>query len=319
MSERGGPRFSLPVGEGVGALLCLAGGDSVGEGDGGVYTASTQQSVVVAYHLIRHGSVDRDLLAGELAALDGDDREPSVFRRESRDLRVWLDSVREGEVRYATDPSLDPSVRVAPVGMWYRRRPDELVEAVLETARVTHLDGPSAVVAAANAAAVAASCFAQGGHDLLMAVTDIAARAASTIKEESFRFSRTEDLVDVVDRFRRATQLVGASPNRLIDELGTDPVGTVATTITLAGNVEQSPETLVEEAANRGGSPLGAIAGAIVGARVGVRMWPWPIPNDTWFVALGRRLVAGSVDLEDLPVPYAVEQRLTYSNESDQR
>ncbi|MGA7270739.1 MAG: hypothetical protein WB239_06680, partial [Acidimicrobiia bacterium] len=71
----------------------------------------------------------------------------------------------------------------------------------------------------------------------------------------------------------------------------------------------------IAQAAEAGGSDLAALVGAVVGARVGVRVWPWSIPNDTWFVAIGQRLIAGSRDLADLPVPFAVEQRLTYTDD----
>ncbi|MGA7270168.1 MAG: ADP-ribosylglycohydrolase family protein, partial [Acidimicrobiia bacterium] len=140
MSDGGGSRFSLPVGEGVGAMLCLAGGDVLGGASTQGYSATTQQAVVVAYHLIRHGEIDRETLAEEMTEMDGDHDAPSVFRSSSPQLRQWLDSSRAGEPVFATEPGLDPAVRVAPVGMWFRRRPDELVEAALETARLTHLD-----------------------------------------------------------------------------------------------------------------------------------------------------------------------------------
>lgn len=315
MTEGGGPRFSLPVGEGVGAMLCLAAGDVVGGASAQGYSATTQQAIVVAYHLIRHGNVEREVLAEEMSELDGDHEAPSVFRSPSPQLREWLDSYRAGEPVYATETSLDPAVRVVPVGMWYRRRPGELVEAALETARLTHLDGSTAVIAAACAAAVAAGCFAQNGRDMLMAVADVATQAADSIRLEEFRFSRIDQMEDVTDRLGRAGSMVGRDVATLVARLGDDPIGLAGAGIALAARADGDPARTIAQAAEAGGSQLAALVGAVVGARVGVRVWPWSIPNDTWFVAMGRRLIAGSRDLADLPVPFAVEQRLTYTND----
>lgn len=296
-------------------MLCLAGGDVVGGASDQGYSATTQQAIVVAYHLIRHGGIQREALAEEMSELDGDHETPTVIRSPSSQFREWLDSYRAGEIVYSSEASLDPAVRVTPVGMWYRRRPDELVDAALETARLTHLDGPTAVVAAACAAAVAAGCFAQNGKDMLMAVADVAAQAANSVRLEEFRFSRIDQVEDVTERLRRAGSMVGQDMTTLLSRLGEDPVGQATAGIALAAPAEKEPIRTVHEAAEAGGSHLAGLAGAVVGARVGVRVWPWSIPNDTWFVAIGQRLIAGSRDLADLPVPFAVEQRLTYTDD----
>jgi len=97
-----------------------------------------------------------------------------------------------------------------------------------------------------------------------------------------------------------------------VSALGSDPVGLALAGLVLGTVIGRDPQMILSEAAAVGGSPLGALVGGIVGARVGIRRWPWEVPNDTWFVALGQRLVEGRADLVDLPVPYAVEQRVTY-------
>lgn len=312
MTEEGGARFSLPAGDGEGAMLGLAAGDAAGGEFEGGYAASTQQAIVVAYHLFRHGGLNRELLGAELAELDGDEQDPSVLRATSPGLRRWLDSVRSGEVEYSSESGLDPAVRVAPVGMWFRRRPEDLIEAALETSRLTHLDGPSAVLTTSVAAAVAAGCFAQNGRDLMMAVRDVAQQTAGKIRSESLRYAHTDGIDDVVDRLAGTIEMVGAPPAEIAGRLGSDPIGLAVAGMVVAAPVDAEPHRLIEAAVQIGGSPVGAIAGAVVGARVGIRRWPWTVPNDTWFVAMGQRLVAGRTDLIDLPVPYAVEQRLTY-------
>ncbi len=318
MDGEGGARFSLPVGEGAGSILGLAAGDTAGGAFERGYASSTQQAVVVAYHLFRHGSVDRESLAVELAELAGDDEQPSVLRGESPELAAWVASRGEEKPRYSSEPGLDPAVRAVPLGVWYRRDPEALVRGVLDSSRVTHLDGPSAVVATAVAGAVAGSCFVQNGRDLLLGVWEIAMQAKKAIEADRLLYAHAEGLDDVVSRLRMTSGLLGATLPEVAEALGEDPVGRTATALVLVAPTSVRPEEAVEEAAALGGSPLAAIAGAVLGARLGVRRWPWPFPNDSWFVAIGERLVEQRVDLTDLPIPYAVEQRVTHATD-DQR
>lgn len=299
-------------------MLGLAAGDTAGGAFDSGYASSTQQAVVVAYHLFRHDTLERASLASELAELDGDERDPSVFRSPSPELRTWLDSVTDNDPEYSSEPSLDPAVRGVPLGLWYRRRPQELVESALEAARVTHLDATSALLATAVAGAVAGSCFAQNGRDLLMAVLEVAARAVKVIRAEDLRYANSDQVDDVMSRLGRAVDLMGGPAESVVAEVGDDPTGMVAGGLALAAPVSAEAHRPIEAAVEVGGSALGAIVGAVVGARVGFRVWPWEFPNDTWFVAMGERLVEGRADLVDLPMPYAVEQRITYAS-TDQR
>jgi hypothetical protein len=50
----------------------------------------------------------------------------------------------------------------------------------------------------------------------------------------------------------------------------------------------------------------------MVGGRVGLKAWPWVVPNSTWFAEIGRRLVSSNRETRDIPVPYQVEERLTF-------
>lgn len=293
-------------------MLGVAVGDAAGGDFDGGYAAATQQSLVVAYHLLRHGLFDREVMLAELVELDGDARDPSVLRQPSEHLREWLDTVHRGEPEYRSEPGLDPVVRVAPIGMWFRRQPDDLIEAALQSARVTHLDGPTAVMAAATAGAVAAACFAQNGRDMLMAVMDVAVQAAAKVEAEPLRYAHLEQVGPTLGRIRAAVDLGGLGSPDLAADTGSDPVGLTLSGLVLGTVISREPEQVLADAARIGGSPLGALVGGIVGARVGIRRWPWEIPNDTWFVALGQRLVEQRADLVDLPVPYAVEQRVTY-------
>lgn len=296
-------------------MLSLAAGDCAGGDHEAGYASITQQAIVLAYHLLEHGSIDRDRLTADMAELGGGPGEPSVIRVPSDAFQGWLESASGGEPVLDSEPSLEPAARVAPVGIWFRRDPEAGVRAALDTSRLTHLDGPTAVAATATAGAVAAACFAQNGRDLLMAVADMAARAAERIVDEDFRYARVEALDQVVDQYRRAVSLVGQDPDRLSDELGEGPVARAVVAVTLAAPLDGRPDAVVRHAAEWGGSRVGALVGAVVGARAGVRSWPWTVPNETWFVAMGQRLAAGRRGLDELPVPYAVEQRVGYAGD----
>lgn len=294
-------------------MLGMAAGDTAGGDWPDGYSSPTQQAVVVAYHLFRHGRLERELLGAELAELDGDEEDPTVFRHLSPQLRRWLDSVRTGEPEYSSDVSLDPALRAVPLGVWFRRHPDDLVEAVLDCARVTHLDAPSAVLATALAGAVAGGCFAQNGRDLLMAVSEVSGRAARVVESDDLRYAHLDRVSEVMERLHGALDLVGAGGEQLA-EVADDPVGMVTVGLALSAPVAADRHAPVEAAAAIGGSRLGAVVGSILGARMGIRSWGWDFPNDTWFMAIGERLVQGRTDLMELPVPYAVEQRVTYSS-----
>jgi hypothetical protein len=86
--------------------------------------------------------------------------------------------------------------------------------------------------------------------------------------------------------------------------------------IVLASSPSIEPYRLIEAAASIGGSEMASMVGAMVGARVGLRLWPWVVPNNTWFAEIGRRLVNGNRETRDIPVPYQVEERLTFGHDA---
>jgi hypothetical protein len=72
-------RFSLVAGEGDGAMLGLAAGDSAGGLWELGYTAITEQATVIAYELIEHGGLEVDSLVGAMRGGAGvPDGEPSA-------------------------------------------------------------------------------------------------------------------------------------------------------------------------------------------------------------------------------------------------
>jgi ADP-ribosylglycohydrolase len=318
LADTNTPLFSLLNGEGSGALLAAAAGDVAGGSSEVGYSFLTQQATVVAYHLMRNDGIDRPLLSDDLLELASDGLNPSVYRATSEQFQAWLAAVISGEGAATAEPSLEPAVRCHPVGVWFRRDPARLVASAMAAARLTHIDAGSVIAAAAIAGATAASAFAQSGRDLIMGAAEVADRALVEVIAEDYLYSRVDDAKTLPDLIRRASTWVGVTGEELLDRLATgrDPAATdwPLIAIVLASAVAPEPYRPIEAAALLGGSQVGAMVGAIVGARVGIRSWPWVVPNDTWFAEIGRRLVRGDRETRDIPVPYQVEERLTFGS-----
>jgi ADP-ribosylglycohydrolase len=307
------PLQSLQKDGGAGALLAAAAGDVAGRNLEGTYGANTQIGTVLAYHLMRNGEVDRDVFRAEVMLLDGVGETHQVYRGEEPDLRAWLDSVRNGNQGASTHDTCGPAVRALPAGLKFRHDPEALVTAALRASRMTNLNAASVLAAAIAAGAVAASSFHQIGKDLYLGVAETADRAVSELAGEEFRYSDMDRALQLPARIRDLCSLVDADLKAIVSELSGDngPQGVdgVLLAIAIAGNKHFDAVRLIDAAAQAGGSNVGSITGAIVGARQATSMWPWRVPNDTWFAEIGRRLVAGETETRDLPIPYAVEER----------
>lgn len=297
-------------------MLGAAAGDVAGGNSTSGYSATTQQATVVAYHLLRGDGIDRALLADDWRELGPDDENPSVYRAPSDAFLAWLEATAGGQGAVTVEPSSEPAARVYPVGVWFRRDPDRLLNAAISVARVTHIDAATVVGAAAIAGAVAACSFGQVGRDLLLGSAELTEQALNTISREDYLYSRMDAARALPSQLREAATWVTSH--------GTDPIKRAAAggrpsaseaplvAITLASSASIEPFRLIEAAASVGGSEVASMVGAMVGARVGLRFWPWVVPNSTWFAEIGRRLVTGNRETRDIPVPYQVEERLTF-------
>lgn len=313
-SDQSSPLFSLLNGEGAGAMLAAAAGDVAGGVSPVGYSALTQQATVLAYHLLRYDGVEKSVLADEWLELFSDHDSPNLYRSPSTSFTEFLEAVRRGEAAATADPSAEPAGRVFPVGVWYRHRPDHLVEGAIAASRATHADAASVVAAAATAGAVAASCFAQSGRDLLAAAGEVAERCMESMDGDIATYSRLErgrqwvrDLQSLIRSSKDFSEMATEVINTATDDVARLPMAAIL----MAAPVGVEPYRQIEQAAALGGSPLGMMVGAMVGARVGIRSWPWVVPNDTWFAEIGRRLVSGNRETRDIPVPTHVEERLT--------
>lgn len=307
------PLQSLLKDGGAGALLAAAAGDVAGRRVEGTYSANTQFGTVFAYHLMRNDAVDREVFRAEVMLLDGVGETHQVYRGLDPDLRAFFDSVKSGAPVASTLATCGPAARSLAAGLRFRHDPNGLISAVLRAARMTNLNAASVVTAAAAAGAVAASTFHQVGKDLFLGVAETAERALFEIDGEEFRFSDMDAAALLPGRIRALCDLVDSQLREVVGTLAEDngPVGIdgVLLAIAIAGNKNYDAVRLIDTAAQAGGSDVGSITGAIVGARQATSMWPWRVPNDTWFAEIGRRLVSGETETRDLPIPYAVEER----------
>jgi ADP-ribosylglycohydrolase len=309
--ERSEALYTVVAGEGDGFMLALAAGDTAGGAWELGYSAVTEQATLIAYELIANREIDTDRLVASMLEMDGVDAEERVFRAESAEMRRWLDDARNGSPVAGDAPSLDGAARAAVVGVAHRRDPERVVADSIALGRIFHTDAGSVAAGVLTASAVAASCFAQSGLDLIAGVAETMAQAVAPLTSEFANGDRVATLPQDVTALMGGVGLTTAE--EAIERVGgddTDPVQLVLAGILLAAPVVHRHHIPIEHAARLGGSRLGAVVGAIIGARVGIRAWPWAFANDTWFAEIGRRLVRGPDEVRDLPIPYAVEQHL---------
>lgn len=313
-SDPNDPIFSLSVDDGAGAILAAAAGDVAGGSHQTAYSALTQASTVLAYHLLTHGEVDREVLARGYLELAGGEAGRFTYRAPSAAFDEWLKSSLKGNPTVSALPSSEPAARGIPIGLFHRRDADALIASAVNASRITHLDAATAAMATAVAGAVAGSCFVQAGADLVLGAAETADRAVRSIGDEPYRFGDVAAASDAARRLRSLAGAVRASAEDILTEVsgGGPPQGidSALLGIVFGADAALEPIKAIETAAVHGGSEAGVIAGAIVGARVGLIRWPWRVHNDTWFAEIGRRLVSRHAEVRDLPIPYAVEERM---------
>lgn len=296
-------------------MLGLAAGDTAGGAWDMGYSAVTEQATVIAYDLIAHGQIDRARLVSALRELDGSHEEEPVYRSESPEFRAWLDRAATGNPTPDETPSLDPLGRSAPIGLVYKRDPENLYREAIGLNRIFHTDDESILAGVVAAAAVAASCFGQAGRDLLKGVAEAVAPAVREIAEGSVGLAEPDQISNLPERISGLVSAFGSrtaaeAMASVTDAATPGPIDVMLACLLIAAPTGEAPHEPVAQAVKLGGSNAGAATGAIIGARTGIRAWPWPFANDTWFAELGRRLARGPHEIRDLPIPYAVEQHL---------
>jgi len=300
------------AGEGDGAMLGLAAGDTAGGAWELGYSAVTEQATVVAYQLIEHKRILIAPMVKAIGELDGSNEEEPVYRAESANFRAWLDRVSQGRAMPDEEPSLDGAPRAVPIGVALRREPKLLRDEALILGKLFHTHPTSVLAGVVTAGAVAASCYGQSGRDLIAGVIEIVDVSSGLIRPSP---GGGPEAGDLINELRGLLNHVGVGDGAealalVTSGAGPGPWDKVKAGLLLAAPLVDRPHVPIEQAAKIGGSTLAAMVGGIVGARVGIRAWPWAFANDTWFAEIGRRLVRGPQEVRDLPIPYAVEHHL---------
>jgi hypothetical protein len=306
---------SLLVDDGAGVPLAAAAGDVASGGVG--YSARTQAATVVAYHVIGHDGVDPEVLVRDLLELGR--RGSSVYTRPGEAFTSWLASAEEGAPIAGGFPSSEPATRMPPLGVWFRHDPEHLVGAAIAVAGIESLDASSIVLAASCAGAVAAASFVMSGWDLVLSSAETAERAVAVMEPERYRFAGFDRAIELPQAIGSLRPMVGKTFPEIMAAMSDIAEGLrpAVAAIVVAADPRRDPVLAIEDAAVNGGPDAGVLCGAILGARVGLRRWPWRVPNETWFAEIGRRLVKHERELRDLPVPYAVEDRMKSTRKVD--
>lgn len=297
---------------GAGALLGFAAGDALAHaGSGEPYGYLTQQGVLVAYHLLRHGEVVGAELSAELAAFAHPESGRGLYRQPSTLFESFVGALHAGHDAVTSRPDTGAALRVTPLATWYRREAAGLVEGVIAACSISH-SHPSAIEAAcALAGAVAAASLGQSGHDLLRGAAEVAATARTRLEKVPEQWEPDDR---VSEAFSRLGPLVGAPVAEVVADLATGgdvpPAEWAVGAIVIAAPLRLDASRVLHTVSETGGAALGAMVGAILGSRLGLLKWPWTVSNEMWFAELGRRLARQDREYQDLPDPYAVEAHL---------
>ncbi|MBP2370611.1 ADP-ribosylglycohydrolase family protein [Pseudonocardia parietis] len=264
----------------------------------GTVTDDTEQALLLARILVAHeGRVPARVFASALG-----DWEKEMLLRGSLDLlgpstRRALTRLAEGEppeLAGRDGVTNGAAMRVAPIGI--AATGPRLLDAVVESAVVTHNTAPGIAAAAAVAAAVSTAVSGAGLPAALAAAVD-AARAGA-------RRGNWMAGADVASRLEAAVRLLpGLAPDRLADTVagvvGTSVTATesVVAALGLAAALGDDPRDALVTAASLGGDTdtIAAICGAVLGAVHGAA----GLPAD--LVASVRRVNAPLLDpLDDV-------------------
>lgn len=243
----------------------------------GTVTDDTEQALLLARILLDHGGhVPARVFAGALEAWEQD-----MIRRGSLDLlgpstRRALTRLADGEppeLAGRDGVTNGAAMRVAPVGIAHAG--PRLLDAVVESAVVTHHTAPGIAAAAAVAAAVSAGVSGAGLPAALDAALD-AARAGA-------RRGGWAAGADVAARLDVAFRVLPgldrvALADTVVDVVGTSVTATesVVAALGLAAALGEDPRAALVTAASLGGDTdtVAAICGAVLGAVHGAAALP---------------------------------------------
>ena len=299
-----GPLQRLIPQGGAGVPLAAAAADVAAHGSR--YTARTQMSTVLAYHLIERDDVIPDLLLDEFHRLLDRPR-GSLYVDPGPVLASWL---RTGG-RPSTASTSEPAAVVHPLGVWFFDDVEGLVTSVTTIAAMMTSDAPSITTAGIAAGAVAAASHMMTGRDLVLGAAEVGAAVVERLEQQDrlHELAAARSIPAAMDDVKRAVGSTHLEIESLLARAGVpDSVLPVLEGI-VAASAPLDPIERIEVGVDLG-SDAAVVVGAMVGGQTGLRRWPWRVANETWFAEIGRRMEAGTREIGDLPIPFAVEERM---------
>ena len=307
----------------------------------GLYTDDTQQALALTDCLRERGQIDPEWLAQIYLAMAtprgaylGAHRSAGkTFRQVIGDLEQGVSPERTG----CSSPGIGAAMRIAPIGLYYTDRQDDLLDAVLAASLMTHSDIRSLSGALAVATAIAMigqegsesrrpSFLFQLAHRVRKGEAEIAVRYSSRVTglstylhAMSNAIASIESVLDqpreqafslIVERANRS----GAEPACTRPTMGFPPA-CIPTCLYLMLMSDSIEEALIE-VVNLGGDA--DTTGAILGALVGTLHGESAIPR-TWLEGLRNRegiasraeFLANPVLVRSIPDLISTERELT--------
>ncbi len=231
----------------------------------GQYTDDTEQMIILAQSLIECGGFDIQDFAGRIARWGADALADPVRKSlvgpSSSVAIARLNSGISWKESGSDIPSCGSAMRVAPIGLYYKKLDDVESNAALSSLP-TH--DSKAAIAGAVAVAIGVRC-ALDDMDCLDIIKEIAARASKYDK-------------GLVEKIELSFRKRDAEPDEMFAELGTSYLvyETVPSAFYCFSKHFEEPEEAVIEAVNAGGDTdsIACITGALCGARHGIEVFP---------------------------------------------
>lgn len=231
----------------------------------GQYTDDTEQMVILSQSLIECGRLDVDDFAGRIARWGAeaqlDPIRKSLIGPSSSVAIAQLNSGVSWKESGSDIPSCGSAMRVAPIGLFYKKLDDVESNAVLSSLP-TH--NSKMAIAGAVAVAIGVRCALED-----MDCSDI-------IKETGIRASKYDK--GIAENIELSFVKRDAEPDKVFAELGTSYLvyETVPSAFYCFSRHFEEPEEAMIEAVNAGGDTdsIACITGALCGARHGVEAFP---------------------------------------------
>ncbi|WP_165221351.1 ADP-ribosylglycohydrolase family protein [Aquisphaera insulae] len=306
----------------------------------GLYSDDTQQALALCDVLLQHGRIDQDHLARiylDLANPRG--AFAGAHRGIGRSFRKVLANLEGGTPpNWSGHPSagIGAAMRIAPVGLYFEDRQDELYRAVLAASIMTHRDVRSLAGALAVAHGVRrmAAGEPRDASLLFWVASDVARHEAQiAVDYGEVVLSFPEHARSISRALAHAETLLELPRERALQSLAEEanrhgavpacrkatmgfPPACIPTCFYLFLTTDSFEEALTD-VINLGGDTdtAGAILGALAGAHYGIdaipRRWLDGLQNRHGVEARARALAHGSIEGQEIPDLISTEHHLT--------